>query len=246
MKKQINHIFGIRAITEAIKAGKDIDKVLIKKGLQGPLFQEFFNLIRDYQIAFQFVPKIKLDKITRKNHQGVIAFISPIHFQNIEHLLPMLFELRKDPFLLVLDGVTDVRNLGSIARTAECMGVHALIIPVKGGAQINADAVKTSAGALLNIPVCRSPHMVKTMEFLKESGLQIVSITEKAKKYVQNADYNIPMALVMGGEETGISQDILKISDDNVKIPMHGKTESLNVSNAASIVLYEAVRQKME
>lgn len=243
-KKNEDLIFGIRAVIEAIKSGKDIDKVLLKKGPGGELHQEVFELIREHQIPFQFVPIEKINRITRKNHQGVIAFISPVTFYDIENFLPALFEAGKNPFILVLDEITDVRNFGAIVRTAECAGVDAVLIPERGAAGINADAVKTSAGALHLVPVCRSRDLRKTILFLQQSGLRLVAATEKSSDHYTKGDYSGPVAVIMGSEDTGIDPQILSLADDRVKIPVLGKIQSLNVSVAAGLLAYEVVRQR--
>lgn len=237
-------IFGIRAVIEAIQAGKEIDKVLIKKGLIGDLFKEMFDLIRIHQVPFQYVPIEKINRISRKNHQGVLAFISPVALQRIEDIIPTLYEDGITPLVLLLDQVTDVRNFGAIVRSAECAGVHAIVIPDKGSARINADAVKTSAGALHLVPVCRTRSMKETVSFLKESGLMMVAATEKAAEIYTNANLSGPMAIIMGSEDTGIDPRLLSLADQQVKIPILGKIESLNVSVAAGLLIYEVVRQR--
>jgi 23S rRNA (guanosine2251-2'-O)-methyltransferase len=237
-------IFGIRAVIEAIQEGKEIDKVLIKKGLIGDLFKEMFDLIRIHQVPFQYVPIEKINRISRKNHQGVLAFISPVALQRIEDIIPTLYEDGKTPLVLVLDQVTDVRNFGAIVRSAECAGVHAIVIPDKGSARINADAVKTSAGALHLVPVCRTRSMKETVSYLKESGLKMVAATEKAQAVYTNADMTGPMAIIMGSEDTGIDPRLLAMADLQVKIPILGQIESLNVSVAAGLLIYEVVRQR--
>lgn len=237
-------IFGTRAIIEAINHGRNIEKVLIKKGLRNELFLELQQAINDNQVPFQYVPIEKINRITRKNHQGVLALISPIEYAQIETLLPGIFETGRDPLLLVLDQITDVRNFGAITRSAECAGVHAIIIAEKGMARIGADAVKTSAGALHHIPVCKSKDLKRTIQFLRESGIQVVAATEKATIDYTKADFNVPLAIVMGSEERGISQSILNISDVKLKIPVMGKIESLNVSVSAALMIYEAIRQR--
>ena len=245
MNQSTDFIFGIHSIQEAIRSGKEIDRVLIKKGLAGELFQELFDDIKGSNIPFQYVPIEKLNRVTGKNHQGVVAFISPISYHNIETIIPGLFEQGKIPFVLILDSLTDVRNIGAIARTAECAGIDAIIVPEKGSAQINADALKTSAGALHHIPVCRTKNLVQTSKFLKDSGLTLVAATEKAVDLYFTNDYRPPVALIMGSEETGISTDLLRISDYLVKIPTFGKIESLNVSAAASVFIFEVVKQRI-
>ncbi|RKD85189.1 23S rRNA (guanosine2251-2'-O)-methyltransferase [Mangrovibacterium diazotrophicum] len=239
-------IFGIRAIIEAINSGKEIDKVLLQKGERGDLFKEAFDLIRQHEIPFQYVPVEKLNRITRKNHQGVIAFVSPVTFYDIENYLPTLFEEGKNPVILVLDQVTDVRNFGAIVRTAECAGVDAVLVPDKGAARINADAVKTSAGALHLVPVCRTKDLKKSVLYLQQSGLKIIAATEKSSENYIKTDYSGPVAIVMGSEEFGIDRQILDLADDRVQIPILGKIQSLNVSVAAGLLVYEVVRQRAE
>jgi len=238
------YIYGTRAVIEAINTGKIIEKVFIKTGLNNELYQQLLSLIKEFEIPFQFVPLEKINRITRKNHQGVVAFISPIEYTNIEMLLPVIFESGQEPLLLILDQITDVRNFGAIARSAECAGIHALIIPEKGMARIGADAIKTSAGALHHIPICKVNNLLRTIQYLKDSGIQIVSATEKADKIYTQGDFKTPVAIVMGSEESGISQSILNISDQQLKIPLFGNIESLNVSVSAALMMYEAVRQR--
>ena len=237
-------IFGIRSVIEAIDAGKEIDKILIKKGLQSDLLKELLELIKLHKLPAQFVPIEKIDRISKKNHQGVLAFISPVTYQQIEDIIPLLFEEGKVPFVLILDGITDVRNFGAIARTAECSGIHAIIIPNKGAAQVNADAIKTSAGALHKIPICRVESLYKTSEFLQKSGLKLVGASEHASSNYYEKSFSEPLAIVMGAEDNGLSTDMLKRCDELVKIPLLGEIESLNVSVAAGILLFEAVKQR--
>lgn len=237
-------IFGIRAVIEAVKSGKDMEAIYVQRGLTGGLFTELRALLREREIGFQQVPVEKLNRITRKNHQGVIGLISPVTYQNIESIIPDVYERGEVPLILLLDGITDVRNLGAIARTAECAGVHAIVVPVKGSAQINSDAVKTSAGALFKIPVCRHESLLRITRYLRDSGLQIVACTEKTSDYLYNVNYTVPTAIVMGSEETGISNEIIRSADYLAKIPMNGEIASLNVSVSAGIILYEAVRQR--
>ena len=245
-KRETNQmIFGIRAVIEAIKSGKEIESVLVQRGLSGGIFLELRGLLKERQLVYQQVPVEKLNRITTKNHQGVIAIISPIVYQKIEDVVPSIYESGETPLILILDSITDVRNLGAIARTAECSGVHALIVPARGSAQVNPDAVKTSAGALFKIPVCRVESLSKTARFLQESGVQLVACTEKAEDFLYAPDYTAPTAIIMGSEEDGISTELIKIADHLAKIPMFGSIESLNVSVSAGIVLYEAVRQRM-
>lgn len=243
MEKE-NFIYGLHPVTEAIKSGKEIDKIFFKKGMQGSFSAELLQLAKTHQIPFQFVPQEKLDRITRKNHQGVIAMISQISYQSLENLVQMVFEEGKTPLFLILDGITDVRNFGAIARTAECAGVHGIIIPMQGSAQINEEAVRTSAGALLRIPVCREKSLKSTSTFLKESGIMLVAATEHAANHYFGQEYTGPVAIIMGSEETGISPELLRICDQMVKIPMQGEISSLNVSVAAGVLLFEVTRQR--
>ncbi len=243
MEKE-NFIYGLHPVTEAIKSGKEIDKIFFKKGMQGSFSAELLQLAKTHQIPFQFVPQEKLDRITRKNHQGVIAMISQISYQSLENLVQMVFEEGKTPLFLILDGITDVRNFGAIARTAECAGVHGIIIPMQGSAQINEEAVRTSAGALLRIPVCREKSLKSTSTFLKESGIMLVAATEHAANHYVGQEYTGPVAIIMGSEETGISPELLRICDQMVKIPMQGEISSLNVSVAAGVLLFEVTRQR--
>ena len=245
MKQDKDFIFGIRAVIEAIKAGKQIDKLMIKAGLKGELFFELMKLVKDLQIPFQYVPNERINRVTMKNHQGVLAFISPIEFQNIENILPSIFEAGKTPLIVILDKVTDVRNFGAITRTAECANIDAIIIPEKGSAQISGDAVKTSAGALLKIPVCRVKNLSETIKYLQQSGIQLVAATEKASDFYYKVDFSIPTAILLGAEDRGVDMEYLKVADQMVKIPILGEIESLNVSVAASILMYEAVKQRL-
>ena len=237
-------IFGTRAVIEAINTGKNIEKVFIKTGSNNELYHQLLSLLRENNIHYQFVPVEKINRITRKNHQGVLAFISPVEFTEIEMLLPTLFESGKDPLLLILDQLTDVRNFGAIARSAECAGINAIIIPSKGMARIGADAVKTSAGAIHHIPICKVNNLVETVAFLKNSGIQIIASTEKANQIYTDGDFKMPLAIVMGSEDTGISESILALADQKLKIPLFGNIESLNVSVSAALMIYEAVRQR--
>lgn len=238
-------IFGIRAVIEALQAGKDIDKVLVKKELQGDLAKELFAALKGTLIPVQKVPVERLNRITRKNHQGVVAYISAVTYQRVEDWVPFLFEQGKSPLLVMLDGITDVRNFGAIARTCECAAVDAIIIPNKNSVSVNADAVKTSAGALHTLPVCREASLTQTLRYLKESGFHIVAATEKGDYDYSKADYTGPMCIIMGAEDKGVSYDNLALCDEWVKIPMLGQIESLNVSVAAGILVYEAVKQRL-
>lgn len=242
MRKDI--IFGLRPVIEAVEAGTDIEKVFFKKGLQGDLFHSLLNMLKKNQIPFQFVPVEKLNRISRINHQGVIANISSISYQNLAQIIPALYENADTPFILVLDNITDVRNFGAVARSAECAGVHAILIPSKGGAMIGPDAMKTSAGALHTMPVCRTDNLRESLLFLKDSGLKLVAATEKSAETYHKAELTGPVALIMGSEEVGISDALLSMSDAKISIPVFGKIASLNVSAAASVLIYEIIRQR--
>ena len=239
-----NYIFGIRAIIEAVEAGKTIDKLFIQKGLHNDLFAELWKLVREKRINYKHVPLEKINRLTRKNHQGVFAFISPIDFHNIEDVIPKLYEEGKNPLVLVLDRITDVRNFGAIARTAECAGVDTILIPEQNAAAINADAIKTSAGALHKVTVCRTWNLKLALQFMKESGIQLIGCTEKTQNDMYKPDYTIPTAIIIGSEEDGVSPEFLKMCDARAKIPMNGKIASLNVSVATGVILYEAIRQR--
>ncbi len=237
-------VFGIRAVIEAIQAGKEIDKILIKKDLQGELAAELFRLVNNHDIPAQRVPLERLNRITMKNHQGVIAFIPAVSYQKIEDIVPFLYEQGKNPFIVVLDGITDVRNFGAIARTCECAGVDAIVIAEKGSVSVNSDAMKTSAGALHTLPVCREKNLTDTIKFLKNSGIHTIAASEKGDKSYTQATYSNPVAIIMGAEDTGVDIGRLRICDEIVKIPINGVIESLNVSVAAGILIYETVRNR--
>ena len=237
-------IFGIRAVIEAVQADKEIDKILLKRDLQGELAKELLVVLKGRSIPVQRVPQERLDRITRKNHQGVIAFLPAVSYQKLEDVIPFIYEQGKNPFIVLLDGVTDVRNFGAIARTCECAGVDAIVIPAKGSVTVNADAIKTSAGALHVLPVCKEKSIHEAIRFLQNSGVKVFAATEKASDLYTAVDYDGPVALVMGAEDTGVSLENLRICDQMVKIPQFGTIGSLNVSVASSILIYEVVRQR--
>lgn len=240
-----DYIFGLRAVIEAIREGKAIDKLFIKKDLQGELASELFALMRENHIVAQRVPVERLNRITRRNNQGVIAMLSAVTYHNLGNLVTGLYDDGVLPFVVVLDGITDVRNFGAIARTAECCGVNALVIAERGSVSVGADAVKTSAGALLTLPVCRERSVAGAVRFLKDSGFQVVAVSEKADFNYTMGDYSGPVALVMGAEDTGISPEVMALCDTRVSIPMFGHIGSLNVSVAAGVMMYEVVRQRL-
>ena len=243
-KQPENLIYGIRSVIETIRSGKDLEKIFVQNKFNGELLPELNQLIRERDIPVSRVPNEKLNRLTKTNHQGVVAYISPIKYFPLDQAVTQVYEEGKQPLFVLLDGITDVRNFGSIARTAECMGVNGLIIPTKGSAQINADAVKTSAGALNFIPVCRELNLSSSIRYLKESGIQIIGCTEKALKSLHKLDFSTPSCIIMGSEDTGISEELLKLCDFVGKIPLIGSIESLNVGSACSMVLYEVRRQR--
>lgn len=237
-------IFGIHAVLEAIDAGKELDRVLVRRGTGSDLFKKLVGELRRNNIPVQQVPVEKLNRITGKNHQGVIAWISEIVYSDITKVIPAVFEAGEDPLILMLDGVSDVRNFGAIARSAECAGVHAMVIPTSGSAAIHADAIKTSAGALHRIPVCRHRDMLTVSRFLQESGLRLFASTEKTNNTLFDTDMDGPAGIIMGSEERGISPALLNNADHLVSIPMKGRIASLNVSVAAGVILFEVLRQR--
>ncbi len=242
----LDYIYGIRAVCEAIEAGKDIDKILIKKDLQGDLIGQLLGLARQRHLLVLRVPVEKINRITRGNHQGVLAVMASVTYSRVGELVPRLYEDGLLPLVVVLDGLTDVRNFGAIARTAECVGSNALVIPERGSVSAGPDAMKTSAGALNYITVCRERNLAAAVRYLKDNGYSIVACTEKADFNYTSASYTGPTAIVMGAEDTGISPEILELCDRRVSIPMFGHIGSLNVSVAAGVLLYEVVRQRLE
>jgi len=244
MIRESDCIFGLRPVIEAIKAGKQIDRLLVKQGSQGPLYHELMTEVSKHNIVYQIVPVERIELVTRKNHQGVLAWLSVIEYQKISNLLPMIFEKGDDPLIIALDGVSDVRNFGAIVRSADCFGAHAVMIPEKGSARITSDAIKTSAGALHTVPVCREKSIVRSVEYLKDSGLKVICAVEKSDLQASGADLTGPSVLIMGSEDKGISRELTSLADHSVSIPMTGNIGSLNVSVAAGIFLYEIIRQR--
>ncbi len=244
MLKESDCIFGLRPVIEAIRAGKQLDRLLIRQGLQGPLYYELMTEVRQHNIVYQIVPVERIELVTRKNHQGVLAWLSVVEYESIANLLPMIFEKGEDPLIIALDGVSDVRNFGAIVRSAECMGAHAVMIPEKGSARITADAVKASAGALHLLPVCREKSIVRSVSYLKESGLSVVCAEENSGVMVSELPLKGPLVLILGSEGQGISRELIKMADHMAGIPMSGKITSLNVSVAAGIIIYEIMRQR--
>lgn len=247
MLEKDEYIYGIRAVIEAVEAGKEIDKVMVRSDLKGgELAAELFDCLHRHRIIIQRVPAEKLDRITRGNHQGVIAILSAITYHKLADLIPQLYEDGAVPFIVVLDGITDVRNFGAIARTCECAGADAVVIPARGGVGVNGDAVKTSAGALHYLPVCRERSILNAVKFLKDNGVTVVAASEKSDINYTKIDYTGPVAIVMGSEDVGINPDILRHCDKHVAIPQIGNIGSLNVSVATGVMIYEAVRQRLD
>lgn len=239
-------IYGTRAVMEAILAGKEIEKIMVQSGLSNDLIKELITTAKAHNVPFTFVPPEKLKRLSTKNHQGVICVLSAVSYGSLENIVDKIFSEGREPFLLLLDRITDVRNFGAIARTVECAGVDAIVIGEKGNAPITSDAMKTSAGALNHVPVCRERDLKKTIKYLQESGIRVVACTEKAAKNIYDIQFDGPAALLMGSEEDGISDTLLREVDDLAKIPMKGKIGSLNVSVAAGVAIYEVVRQWSE
>lgn len=240
-----DYIFGIRPVLEAIEASKSIDKILIKREINGELVKEVLQKAREYDIPVQRVPNEKLNRITMKNHQGVIAIMCPVRYYNLENLIAGLYEEGKTPMGVMLDGVTDARNLGAIARSAECAGADFIIIPERGSASVTSDTVRASAGALFHIPVCREKELTKTIDTLHGNGFKVVGASEKSAELYTKVDFTTPVVIVMGAEDTGLSAEVLRRCDELAAIPIKGKVGSLNVAVACGVMLYEAVRQRM-
>jgi len=239
------YIYGLHAVLEAIEAGKDIDKIFISKTINDDTARLLIDKARHLRVPVQRVPVAKIDRITRRNHQGVLAMLSAVTYYRVDNLIPQLFENGDNPFVVVLDGVTDVRNFGAVARTCECAGVSAIVIPDHESVSVNADAVKTSAGALNYLPVCRAHNLVGAVKFLKESGFKVVGTSDKSNTMYTAADFTGPVAIVLGAEDKGISPDIMRLCDEQLMIPEFGRINSLNVSVAGAIMIYEVVRQRL-
>jgi len=237
-------IFGLRTVQEAVNSNKEIEKILIQKNLQSDVSKELINQLSLLKIPFQKVPIEKLNKITRKNHQGFICFLSPVNYYSIENIVESSFNSGKEPCVLILDRITDVRNFGAIVRTAECAGIDAIVLPDLGSALISGDAMKTSAGALNYVKICRTKSLYKNTQYLRSCGLKAIACTEKTDVGIFQTDLTGPLVFILGSEENGISEELLKISDNKVKIPLLGNIDSLNVSVSAGIIIYEAMRQR--
>jgi 23S rRNA (guanosine2251-2'-O)-methyltransferase len=240
-----NQIFGIRAIIEAINAKKEIDKIFVQKDAQGDLMQELQKTMKRSNINFSYVPVEKLNRLTPNNHQGAVATIAPISFVSLETMVESVIETGKKPLFLILDQLSDARNFGAIIRTAECTGVDGIIIQKQGSAPVNGDTVKTSAGAVFNVPICKVDHIKDAIFYLQGSGIKTVAATEKTEQNIYDINFNEPVAIIMGSEDRGVNPSVLKIVDEKAKLPMFGTIESLNVSVACGAFLYEALRQRM-
>lgn len=246
MIDKTQYIYGIHAVLEALNAGKDIDKILLSKTLNDDTAREIVDRARELRVPVQRVPVQKIDRVTRRNHQGVLAMMAAVTYYTVEDLVPQMFDNGENPFVVVLDGVTDVRNFGAVARTCECAGVSAIVIPDRESVSVNADAVKTSVGALNYLPVCREHNLVNAVKLLRDSGFMIVGTSDKSEMPYTRADYTGPVAIVLGAEDKGISPQIMKLCDTRVLIPEFGHINSLNVSVAGGIMIYEVVRQRLD
>ena len=246
MKSKSVLIFGVHPVAEAVQSGRTLEKVLIRQGLKSDMIPGLIHQLQQQNIPFQFVPPEKLNRMTGGNHQGIIALASEVEYAELEKLIPALFEQGKLPSIALLDGITDVRNIGAIARSASCAGLDAIVVPSKGSALINADAVKASSGALHFIPVCRAERLTNAARFLQDSGIQLVAASEKAEELIYSADLVRPSAFILGSEDTGIEPGLLAMADKKVRIPVSGQIKSLNVGAAAAILFYEMVRQRRE
>ena len=244
-ERKDQYLFGMHPVLEAVRSGKKFDKVLLKQGLEGEQFRELLSLLQQNGISFQFVPAERLNRAVRGAHQGVIAYISQIDYVSIEDLVNNALAVTGTPVFVILDGVSDVRNLGAIARSLECAGGNGIIVPAKGGAAINADAIKASAGALMRLDTCKVPNLRVAAYYLKQSGFKLIAATEKVDRLMYETDMTGPCAIIMGSEDKGISSSMLELADDRAAIPMAGQISSLNVSVAASVMIYECVRQRL-
>lgn len=244
MRSKTGLVFGVHPVMEAVQSGKNIEKVFLRQGIQAEGMSGLLPMLQQRHVPFQFVPVQKLNRMTGGNHQGIIALISEVEFTDLGELIPFIFDRGAMPALAVLDGITDVRNMGAIARSAVCAGLDAMVIPSAGSAQLNADAIKASSGALHSITVCREQKLTDAVKFMHDSGIQVVAASEKGNDILYDADFTKPVAFVLGSEDTGIEPGILRLADRIVKIPLYGSIGSLNVSVAAAVLFYEMVRQR--
>lgn len=238
-------IYGLRPVMEAIESGKNIDKLLVRRDITADPIKELVKKAREYEILIQKVPVEKLNRITMKNHQGVIAIMSPVVYHKLDNLVADIYEQGKTPLAVLLDGVTDAGNFGAIARSAECAGADFIVIPERGSATATPDAIRSSAGALLHVPVCRVKDISSSVTVLQENGYKIVGASEKGTSVFTDVDFTVPVGIVMGAEDKGINFDVIKKCDELAAIPIKGKVGSLNVSVAAGVMLYEAVKQRL-
>lgn len=243
--QELTQIFGLRAIIEAIHAGETIDKVFLQKGLKGELFTELESILRKKAINSSYVPVEKLNRLTKSNHQGAVAQISPVEFHDLETLVMHVMASGQTPLFLLLDQLSDVRNFGAIIRTAECTGVNGIVIQKKGGAPVNGDTIKTSAGAVFKVPLCKVDHIKDAVFYMQASGIKVIAATEKTSNTLYDVSFKDPCAIIMGSEDRGINPSILKVVDEKAKLPLLGEIESLNVSVACGAFLYEVVRQRL-
>lgn len=243
IKKQL--IYGRHPIEEALLADKKFDKILLQRGLQADVLNNIVELAKEKEVAVQFVPFEKLNRVTRKAHQGVVGFLSLVTYYTVEDVLSQVYDKGEVPFFLICDGITDVRNFGAMARTAICTGIHGIIMTQKGSANINGDAMKASAGALHKIPICKVRFLDETIKYLQNNGLQIIASSLQTPHYPKTIDWSIPTALIMGAEDKGVSPKHLRLANQAVKIPIIGDFDSYNVSVATGMILYEAMQQRM-
>ena len=245
MKERNDIIYGRHPVLEALNSGQPVDKVFLQQGTRGEFEKELRNLCKAHEVPFTIIPQAKLGRMTRGNHQGVVAQMAAAAYQKVEDLIPHLYERGVTPLLLLLDGVTDVRNLGAIARSAEVCGAHGIIIPRKNSAGLTADAVKSSAGALLRLPVCREKSLVNVVETLRMNGIQVIASDLQAEGYLDELELTGPLCIVMGAEGEGISEGVGRAADVRFRIPQAGELNSFNVSVAAGILLYETMRKRL-
>lgn len=243
-EKKENFIVGIHPITEALESNKNIEKVMFRQGMDGPQFRALLDQLREREIQVQFAPQERLNRLSKANHQGVIAFLPQIEYVTLEKFTIPEEGSSTLPLVLILDGISDVRNFGAIARSAECAGAQGIILPAKGSATVNADSIKTSAGALLRVPICKVSNVREAIFFLQATGYKIFASTEKAQTTIYQADFKVPAAIILGSEDRGVSKSALDLSDQQIRIPMVGQISSLNVSAAAAIIQFEVLRQR--
>ena len=239
------YLYGMHPVTDAVRQGRKFERILFRKGLEGEQFRALLDEVTQRGIPYQFVPGEKMNRIVKGAHQGVVAYLAQIDYVSFEEMVEGALSRKANPIFLLLDGISDVRNLGAIARSAECAGIDGIVVPERGSAAINADAVKTSAGALLRIPTARVPNLRTALYYFRDSDFQIVAASEKAEDAMYDVNFRKASVIVMGSEGSGISEPVLNLCTVGARIPMSGQTGSLNVSVAAALVMFEAVRQRM-